>query len=134
VELYAESAPPFRGVTGEEDDASNGVYESPLLSFLLWSNYVKLEAALQECERRTPPLYNEMVRATHTERRRGRRGRRAEIAGRELKRWRHADDSWCYLWGFRCLFWAAWRTTHALLTSSCARLGVSHGTSQVIQT
>lgn len=70
MELYAESAPPFRGVTGEEDDASNGVYESPLLSFLLWSNYVKLEAALQECERRTPPLYNEMVRTTHRKKKR----------------------------------------------------------------
>jgi hypothetical protein len=61
VELYAEAAPPFRPVTPEEDDASGGVYESELLSFLTWSNYVKLEIALQECERRVPPLYNEMV-------------------------------------------------------------------------
>lgn len=65
VELYAEAAPAFRPVTPEEDDASDGVYESELLSFLTWSNYVRLETALGECERRVPPLYNEMVSHQH---------------------------------------------------------------------
>jgi vacuolar protein sorting-associated protein 41 len=57
--LYAEAAPPFRPVRSDEADCED--YRSDLLSFLMWSNYITLEGALAECQKRSPPLYNEMV-------------------------------------------------------------------------
>ncbi|GAB5034467.1 vacuolar protein sorting 41 [Nannochloropsis oceanica] len=82
VELYAAAAPTFRPVAGsshidtiasttsanvdedavdENDSSLDPPYTSALLSFLTWSNHVRLETALAACERRTPPLYDEMV-------------------------------------------------------------------------
>lgn len=58
VELYAKAAPPFAPVKEGDED---GPYASDLLSFLMWSNHVRLETTLAACERRSPPLYDEMV-------------------------------------------------------------------------
>ena len=60
VELYAGAAPAFQPVDADEENG-DGPYESDLLSFLMWSNHVRLETALAECQKRTPPLYDEMV-------------------------------------------------------------------------
>jgi hypothetical protein len=57
VDLYAAAAPPFR----PEGEADEGEYRSDLLVFLQWSNHVELETALAACERRSPPLYDEVV-------------------------------------------------------------------------
>jgi hypothetical protein len=82
----AAAAPPFRPVAGssyidttttsssssssssssindddENDSSLDPPYTSALLSFLTWSNHVRLETALAACERRQPPLYDEMV-------------------------------------------------------------------------
>lgn len=59
VELYAAAAPPFRPVAEGEEE--RGEYRSDLLAFLQWSNHVELEPALAACERRSPPLYDEVV-------------------------------------------------------------------------
>ncbi|CAM9884551.1 unnamed protein product, partial [Phaeothamnion confervicola] len=54
VSLHAEFAPPF--VAGRSPP-----YDSDFLAFLRGSSYAPLELALTECERRRPPLYDEMV-------------------------------------------------------------------------
>jgi hypothetical protein len=53
VALYAEHSPPF--MPGRDE------YDSDLLRFLSRSSFAPLETALTECEKRTPPLYDEMV-------------------------------------------------------------------------
>ncbi len=60
VELYAAAALPFRP-EGEAEAEAGGEYRSDLLAFLQWSNHVELETALAACERRAPPLYDEVV-------------------------------------------------------------------------
>ncbi len=55
VSLYAERAEPFQ--------PGRDVHDSELLRFLKGSNLVPLEVALAACEKRDPPLYDEMVYA-----------------------------------------------------------------------
>ncbi len=55
VSLYAERAEPFQ--------PGRDIHDSELLRFLRGSNFVPLEVALAACERRDPPLYDEMVYA-----------------------------------------------------------------------
>ncbi len=55
VGLYAERAQPFQ--------PGRDVHDSELLRFLRGSNFVPLEVALSACEKRDPPLYDEMVYA-----------------------------------------------------------------------